>query len=57
MGDKTCAGGQASRRTEVWRRGARRSGVGGVLGRVAAASLGGNGAEILMHVDRLCCCG
>ena len=32
--------------------GARPAGV-----EVAAASLGGNGAEILMHVDRLCCCG
>ena len=43
-------GGLAARgRTEVWRR--------GPAGWVAAATVCGSGAEILMHVDRLCCYG
>ena len=36
-------------RTEVWQR--------GPVGWVAAVPVGGSGAEILMHVDRLCCYG
>ena len=60
------AGGQASRRTEVWRRGPHgglaargRTEVWrrGPAGWVAAAPVCGSGAEILMHVDRLCCYG